>query len=191
MSKIKKRSKHSKQRIRPSGWFTSDADEIERRRERGTTGAFQIDPLSQDDDFFGAYQINSATEQAYRVEIRSLSEPINSCNCPDHRINGLGTCKHIEAALNRLQYRRKRAFKDAAGAGSPHVEIFLDRRDHQIRIAWPTGSHQRSKASELLAPFFADDKVLIGNPLDKLPAMQGKSVPLIGLSNARSDFPAN
>ncbi len=172
MSKTKKHSKHSKQRTRPSGWFTSNADEIERRRERGLTGAFQIAPLSQDDDFFGAYQINSTTEQAYRVEIRSLSEPINSCNCPDHRINGLGTCKHIEATLNRLQYRRKRAFKNAAGAGSPYIEIFLDRRDNQIRIAWPTGSHQRSKASELLAPFFGDDKVLIGNPLDKLPAMQ-------------------
>ena len=38
-------------------------------------------------------------EQTYRVEIRSLAEPINSCNCPDHRINGLGTCKHIEALV--------------------------------------------------------------------------------------------
>ena len=172
MSKTKKRSKNLQKRARPSGWTTSDEDEIERRRLRGATEAFQIEPLAQGNDFFGIYQVDSDGGQTYRVEIRSLAEPINSCDCPDHRINGLGTCKHIEAILSRLQHRRKRAFKDAADKGSPYIEIFLDRRDHQFRISWPGDSHRRSKARDLLAPFFRDDKILAGDPLDKMPAIQ-------------------
>ncbi|MBL3591187.1 MAG: DEAD/DEAH box helicase [gamma proteobacterium endosymbiont of Lamellibrachia anaximandri] len=172
MSKIKKRNKNAQRPARPSGWSTSDADEIERRRLRGLNEPSRIESQAQDDNFFGVYQVDSNNEQTYRVEIRSLAEPINSCDCPDHRINGLGTCKHIEATLNRLQYRRKRAFQNAAAKGSPYIEIFLDRRDHQVRIRWPEGSHHRSKARDLITPFFSDDNILAGNPLDTLPAMQ-------------------
>ena len=189
MSKTKKRSKNPQKRARPLGWLSSDADEIERRRVRGVTEALGIESLAQGDDFFGTYQVGSDGGQTYLVEIRSLAEPINSCGCPDHRINGLGTCKHIEATLNRLQYRRKRAFNKAADKGSPYIEIFLDRRDHQVRVGWPKGNdvrrranaagagirksgQRRSKANDIVAPFFGDDHILAGNPLDSLPAMQ-------------------
>ncbi|MCU7816310.1 MAG: DEAD/DEAH box helicase [Candidatus Thiodiazotropha sp. (ex Rostrolucina anterorostrata)] len=172
MSKTKKRNKNSQRLARPSGWSTSDTDEIERRRLRGLNEPSQIESQAQNENFFGAYQVHSNNEQTYRVEIRSLAEPINSCDCPDHRINGLGTCKHIEATLNRLQYRRKRTFQYAAAKGSPYIEIFLDRRDHHVRIRWPEGSHRRSKARGLITPFFSDDNILAGNPLDTLPAMQ-------------------
>ncbi len=172
MSKTKKRNKNPQRLARPSGWSTSDADEIERRRLRGLNEPSRIESQTQDDNFFGVYQVDSNNEQTYRVEIRSLAEPINNCDCPDHRINGLGTCKHIEATLYRLQYRRKRAFQNAAAKGSPYIEIFLDRRDHQVRIRWPEGGHRRSKARDLITPFFSSDNILAGNPLDALPAMQ-------------------
>jgi len=55
---------------------------------------------------------------------------------------------------------------------SPYIEIFLDRRDHQIRIGWPKVGQRRSKARYLLSPFFRDDEILAGDPLDRLPAMQ-------------------
>ncbi|QYZ67792.1 MAG: DEAD/DEAH box helicase [Gammaproteobacteria bacterium (ex Lamellibrachia satsuma)] len=172
MSKTKKRNKDSQRPARPSGWSTSDADEIERRRLRGLNEPSRIESQAPDDNFFGIYQVDSNNEQTYRVEIRSLAKPINSCDCPDHRINGLGTCKHIEATLYRLQYRRKRAFQNAAAKGSPYIEIFLDRRDHQVRVRWPEVGHRRSKARGLITPFFSNDNILAGNPLDTLPAMQ-------------------
>ena len=125
-----------------------------------------------DDVFFGVYRTHSGSGQSYCVEIRSLAEPINSCNCPDHHINGLGTCKHIEATLHRLQYRRKRAFQKAAGRGSPYIEIFLDRRDHLVRIRWPANSQRRSMARDLLTAFFNDEDALVADPLDTLPAME-------------------
>ncbi len=154
------------------GWLTSDADEIERRRLRGASESFQIEAQAGGDEFFGVYRIRRDSGQTYHLEIRSLAEPINSCDCPDHRINGLGTCKHIEATLNRLQYRRKRAYQIAAAKGSPYIEIFLDRRDAQVRIRWSEGGNRRSKTRVLLTPFFSDDNILAGEPLDTLPAMQ-------------------
>jgi SNF2 family DNA or RNA helicase len=172
MSKTKKYRKNPQRRARPSGWSTSDADEIERRRLRGINEAIRVESQTQDSDFFGIYRTHSVGGQAYRVEIRSLAEPINSCDCPDHRVNGLGTCKHIEATLYRLQHRRKRAFQKAADRGSPYIEIYLDRRDHQIRIRWPQGSQHRSRARDLLAPFFTNDNTLANEPLDTLPAME-------------------
>ena len=134
MANTRKQLKKTHKRPRTTGWLTSDADEIERRRTRGLNERYRIETEAHDNGFFGTYCVHTGNGQNYRVEIRSLSEPINSCQCPDHRVNGLGTCKHIEATLHRLQHRQKRAFQDAAVKGSPLIEIFLDRRDGQVRI---------------------------------------------------------
>jgi superfamily II DNA or RNA helicase len=171
MTNTKKPRKNVHKQSRPSGWSTSDADEIERRRLRGLNEAIQIEPETQDAGFFGCFRAGSGEGQHYRVEIRSLSEPINSCDCPDHRINGLGTCKHVEATLLRLQYRRKRAFHQAVGTGSPFIEVFLDRRDQRVRIRWPQGN-RRSQARDLLVAFFDEEGILAGKPLDALPALE-------------------
>ena len=187
MSKTKKCSNNAQRRARPTGWLTSDADEIERRRLRGVNETIRIELQTTDDAFFGIFQTHSDSGQAYRVEIRSLSEPINSCDCPDHRVNGLGTCKHIEATLNRLQHRRKRAFQNAACKGSPNIEIFLDRRDHQIRIRWPQGSQRRSRTRDLLTPFFTEDNTLANPPLDTLPTMERAINASHGTVRRRSD----
>ena len=172
MSTTKKRRQTPQRRARPPGWLTSDADEIERRRLRGVNEPIRIESQMPDDVFFGVYRTHSGSGQNYCVEIRSLAEPINSCNCPDHHINGLGTCKHIEATLHRLRYRRKRAYQKAAGRGSPYIEIFLDRRDHLVRIRWPANSQRRSMARDLLNAFFNDEDALVADPLDTLPAME-------------------
>jgi SNF2-related domain/Helicase conserved C-terminal domain len=65
----------------------------------------------------------------YEIEIRDLTGRGNSCGCIDHRVNGLGTCKHIEGVLFALRKKMgARAFAAAAAKGSPRVEIFV-RRD--------------------------------------------------------------
>ena len=153
------------------GWLTSDEDEIERRRLRGRNEAIRIEALEPDQEFFGAFLARSDNRKSYHVEIRSLGEHSNSCDCPDHRINGLGTCKHIEATLDRLEKGRKRRFREAATQGSPRIEIYLDRRDGKIRIHWPRGSRSDSRARALLSPFISEDGVLLAAPLDALPAL--------------------
>ncbi|MFZ4738007.1 MAG: SNF2-related protein [Bradymonadia bacterium] len=50
----------------------------------------------------------AAGSGGYRVEIRSATERMNTCSCPDFAVNQLGTCKHIEAVLLRLRGRGPR-----------------------------------------------------------------------------------
>lgn len=47
--------------------------------------------------------------QTYKVNIRSLTERMNYCSCPDYASNLLGTCKHIEAVLHKLKKSTKKS----------------------------------------------------------------------------------
>lgn len=51
------------------------------------------------------------------MEIRDLKNRACSCTCPDFRINGLGTCKHIEATRIWLKRRHKGEVRNGS---APH-----------------------------------------------------------------------
>jgi hypothetical protein len=68
---------------------------------------------------FGSFLVSSKEQNTeYCIEIRSLSEHINSCTCQDYRTNRLGTCKHIEHVLCRLQRKQRKKYKEAIIEGS-------------------------------------------------------------------------
>lgn len=46
---------------------------------------------------------NPESEKCYKVSIRDNRRSNDFCSCPDFRINGLGTCKHIEYVLAGLR----------------------------------------------------------------------------------------
>jgi len=124
--------------------------------------------------FFGSFLITSDSGEPYHIEIRSLTDHSNSCDCPDHSVNGLGTCKHIEAVLKHIQKRKKRLFRAAAIQGSPRLEIFLDRRDNCIHLSCPNDAEHSGTgdALSLLLPFFSSDGCLLNDPLNAIPALQ-------------------
>ena len=94
----------------------------------------------------------SGSGGSYEVEIRSLENFANSCGCIDHRVNGLGTCKHIEGVLAALRRRGARAFREAAEPEAARVEVFLDRRDApHPALAWPEASSRRTRRARLAA----------------------------------------
>ena len=97
------------------------------------------------------------------MEIRDLVGRTNSCGCVDHRVNGLGTCKHIEGVLVALKKRLgARAFKAAAAQGSPRVEAFLRREgDPAPSLAGPALS---AEIGAFLDPFLGKDGVLATDP---------------------------
>ena len=148
----------------PQGWRTSDAEELELRRWRGRTEVLGIEALERE-ELFGTFRVRSETGSAYEVEIRNLDQLTNSCGCIDHRVNGLGTCKHIEGTLDALRRRRARAPRNAATVGSPRVEVFLDRRDApRAAIAWTAAGVGLRAAREWLSPFLTSDGRLDGDP---------------------------
>lgn len=150
-------------KINLSNWNTSDVDEIERRKARAQLEKFHIENTESTYPYFSTFLVSSKNDKKYCVEIRSLIDFNNSCDCPDHRSNKLGTCKHVEHVLILLNKMGVKRYKEAAVAGSKRVEIFLDlRRELAICVSWPKGIADNIKNA--LAPFFSNDGSLIGDP---------------------------
>lgn len=107
-------------------WVTTDDDERTLRQYRAQTEEMRVRLLDRGrTDVFGDYEvIRTDTDDAvpYVVELRSRSEPINSCTCPDFQKNFLGTCKHIERVL--LGLRRPRRGEPQT---SQRTELFMTR----------------------------------------------------------------
>src|SRR5262249_46040578 len=110
----------------------------------------------------GTFRVRSATGGLYEVEIRDLAGRTNSCGCIDHRVNGLGTCKHIEGVL--LALRKKlgaRAFVTMAAKGSPRAEIFLRRDEGQAPSL--AGAALSTEARAFLDPFLGKNGALLSD----------------------------
>src|SRR6266568_4964849 len=148
------------------GWRTSDEDEIELRRWRGRTEIVAIEALEPEQAFHGTFRVHSGSGGFYEVEIRSIEGFANSCGCIDHRVNGLGTCKHIEGVLAALCRRDGKALRKAQSQGSPRVEVFLDRRGvASPTLTWPaSGGAPVRTARNWLAPYLAKGGTLDPDP---------------------------
>jgi superfamily II DNA or RNA helicase len=146
------------------GWNTTDAEEVERRRWRGLTEIAAVETLEPEHPYFGTFRVRSTGGASYDVEIRSLVAPENSCGCPDWRVNGLGTCKHIEGVLDRLRRKGKRAFEAASRWGNSRVEIFpaID-GSCRVCVRPPAG---RKDVEAVLATRCDADGVATGDPLE-------------------------
>lgn len=105
-------------------WATTDAEEREKRRERARVEPMRVKAVDVVDGF-GVYEVSHPAADRrtamYRVELRSLDKPINTCDCPDFLKSGLGTCKHIERVL------KSAARKCGKLRRSPCAEVFMCR----------------------------------------------------------------
>src|SRR5258708_13914776 len=151
----------------PPGWHSSDDHEITLRRWRGRTEILSVKALEADHPYFGTFRAQSASGGSYEVEIRSLNELINSCGCIDYRVNGLGTCKHIEGTIAAMARGRAKSCRAGEATGSPRVEVFLDRRASATpTVTWPAGRPGRNFKSfrEWLVPPFSAAWTLTPDP---------------------------
>lgn len=95
------------------------------RRQFGREQSFNLENLG-DDALFSEFRVhNPESGRAYRVRIRGLALGDNQCSCADFQTNELGTCKHVEFVLSRLE--RKRGAKSALKRGyrPPYSELLL------------------------------------------------------------------
>ncbi len=115
-----------------SSWNTTDDYEIELRRQRVEAEPMMVTPLSAEKTVFKNYTVHRHDQehnQKYLVELRSLTENINTCSCPDFAKNFLGTCKHIEKV--------KSIFPDSSPAASARIEIYMERSPWVPVIRFP------------------------------------------------------
>jgi SNF2-related domain/Helicase conserved C-terminal domain len=109
-----------------SDWRTTDLDEISRRIQRAIDEKHAVTNLEPQHPVFSNFSVQSPSGMIYQVEIRDLAERTFSCTCPDFRINGLGTCKHVESTLIWLKRRFKGEIRAAETAGSPRIDLVVD-----------------------------------------------------------------
>jgi hypothetical protein len=118
----------------PTDWRTTDADELAKRRLRAREERHRITNLDPAHPVFSNFEVRSPSGMTYRAEIRDVASRQYSCNCTDFRINGLATCKHIEAILLQLSRRHRADFSAAARVSSSRVDIVPDPLAGRLRV---------------------------------------------------------
>ena len=96
------------------------------RRQFGREQRFGLENLGTEPVFSDFRVDNPASGSRYRVAIRGRALGQNFCSCPDFATNDLGTCKHIEFTLARLESRRGGKAALARGIQADYSEIWLD-----------------------------------------------------------------
>lgn len=105
------------------------------RRQFGRAQAFVMENLG-DDKLFSDFRVsNPASGGRYRVAIRGAALGANRCSCGDYATNELGTCKHIEFALARLERQRGAKAALARGCVTEFSELWLQHgAQHSLRL---------------------------------------------------------
>jgi superfamily II DNA or RNA helicase len=96
------------------------------RRQFGREQNFELHNLGREPVFSEFSVHNPASGTRWRVAIRGAGLGQNFCSCPDFATNDLGTCKHIEFTLARLESRRGGKAALRRGFQPAYSEIWLD-----------------------------------------------------------------
>ncbi|MBX3257270.1 MAG: DEAD/DEAH box helicase [Chitinophagaceae bacterium] len=116
---------------------------------------------------YGDYTVTSVkSKQQYKVALRSADNSLNFCSCPDFKTNQLGTCKHIEAILLKLNAKpaTRRALQENYSPDYTSVYLsYVGERRVKIRI----GTAQRQEYRKLASFFFSPANELKGDVINK------------------------
>jgi superfamily II DNA or RNA helicase len=109
------------------------------RRQFGREQNFGLKNLGAEPVFSDFRVSNPASGTHYRVAIRGQAPGQNFCSCPDFATNDLGTCKHIEFTLAKLQAKRAGKAALRNGFAPTYSEIWLDYAgQRQLRFRFGT-----------------------------------------------------
>jgi superfamily II DNA or RNA helicase len=144
-------------------------DQIERRRKRASQDIAAIENKGQH-LAYSTFDVTSQSDQTYRVQIRSLTDLLNSCTCADYQTNLLGTCKHIEAVLLHLKENLGDTWDKVAAEKPPVSQIFLHHAQEttvRITLPWPESRDLR----QVMGRYFDAEGILTGSVTRTLPAL--------------------
>jgi len=149
------------------------------RRQFGREQAFGLENLGGE-PFFSEFRVsNPASKSSYRVAIRGLGPGGNFCSCPDYATSELGTCKHLEFTLAKLEKKRGAKAAFARGYQPAFSELYL-RNDGKRRVHFRAGTDCPAAVREAATGLFdldyggmlADDRL---GELDHFMAQVSKS----------------
>lgn len=155
-------------------WRTTDADEINRRRQRALAERFIVRNADPGEPVFSRFHVESGEGRGYGVEIRDVAGKQFHCECVDFAINGLGVCKHVEAVLLYLKATLKGKFKAAAVRDPARLDLAPDRASGTLRLFGPLALAPRwlraqFDAGGLLRAGYAPEEILARLDREKPP----------------------
>jgi len=129
------------------------------RREFGREQDFKLKNVGDEAIFSEFIVTNPETGGAYRVAIRGKEPGGNYCSCPDFAVNMLGTCKHIEFTLAKLERKRgcKKAFHE--GFRPAYSEVYL-RYGAKREVCFKAGTGCPAELRVYASRFFGENGVL-------------------------------
>ena len=133
--------------------------QIELRRDFGRRQSFVWRNLGEDPVFTEFAVTNPEMKSSYRVRIRGPLPGDNRCTCGDFATNLLGTCKHIEFILGKLESKPRLRNRLSQGDPSPGSELVLvngSRRFVRMRL----GSETPMAFTRLVDRWFDGDRAL-------------------------------
>ncbi|TDN69711.1 DEAD/DEAH box helicase [Paraburkholderia sp. BL10I2N1] len=138
---------HAPDHMTPADWQRA------LRRQFGREQVFSLENLGTE-MFFSEFRVgNPESKSNYRVAIRGTRPGENFCACPDYATNELGTCKHIEFALSRLERKRGAKAAFARGYQPAFSELYL-RNDGGRTIHFRAGTDCPPRMAKAAAMLF-------------------------------------
>src|SRR6266567_5088720 len=123
------------------------------RRQFGREQAFGLENLSSE-PFFSEFRVsNPVSKSSYRVAIRGPGPGGNFCSCPDYATSELGTCKHLEFTLAKLEKKRGAKAAFARGYQPAFSELYL-RNEGKRRVHFRAGTDCPPAVSEAAVGLF-------------------------------------
>jgi superfamily II DNA or RNA helicase len=129
------------------------------RRQFGREQPFELKNAGAEPVFSDFRVSNPRSGSVYRVAIRGSRPGDNYCSCPDFATNALGTCKHVEFVLRRLETRARTRVILQRGFQPPFSEIVLQygaKRDVRFR----PGTSCPHRLTALAAKYFDSQQIL-------------------------------
>jgi len=144
-------------------------EQIERRRKRGLEELAKIVNRGQH-PVYSTFEVTSTSERVYTVQVRSLTERLNTCTCPDYRTSTIGTCKHIEGVLANLEKEFAERWQEFIAQAPPITQLYVHHAERTtVRVTLPFPDNKR--LSEIVARYFDAEGVLQGRVTQSLPAL--------------------
>jgi superfamily II DNA or RNA helicase len=133
--------------------------QVELRRQFGREQDFRLKNVGEHAVFSEFEVHNPQSQSTYRVHIRGQGLGDNYCSCPDFATNTLGTCKHIEFTLARLERKRGGTAALRAGFTPAFSEVFLEYGARR-QVRFQPGETCPGALRELAQKFFGAAGVL-------------------------------
>ena len=123
------------------------------RRQFGREQAFELENIGGE-PFFSEFRVsNPISKSSYRVAVRGIGPGRNFCSCPDYATSDLGTCKHIEFTLGRLEKKRGARTAFRRGYQPAFSELYL-RYDGKRTVHFRAGTDCPPAVREAAAALF-------------------------------------